>query len=205
MKELVFVGDLHGKIGPFRDIVRRVDVNTPIIQVGDVGFGFLPILPFPKNVHLIRGNHDSPDEARRHPNYLGDFGFSEELGIFYVSGAYSIDYKWRQEGVSWWRQEELSGYQFDQALQLYKRVKPEIVVSHDCPLSARSHIFNITHHDEVSATNKALDEMLLLHRPKVWVFGHHHQTVGVNIFGVQFQCLAELHHKELSEIIAHDD
>ncbi|MGY8690848.1 MAG: hypothetical protein ACKVHP_24310 [Verrucomicrobiales bacterium] len=42
-----------------------------------------------------------PLVCRSNPRYLGEFGFSED-GLFWLSGAWSIDWQLRTEGVSWW-------------------------------------------------------------------------------------------------------
>lgn len=146
---IIVVGDIHGKVAEFQKLIANHNSKTPIIQVGDVGFGFGGIPNFPDNVHLIRGNHDDPEAARKHPNYLGDYGYWPEHKLFYLGGAWSIDYAWRQlwnlqnaPRKVWWEDEELSQPELDAALALYTETKPEIVISHEAPASIVPHVLS---------------------------------------------------------------
>ena len=111
MAKIVLVGDVHGKIPEYQEILAQHD--GPVIQLGDMGCGFLPIPKFAYQHRFIRGNHDDPAVAQRHQNYLGEFGYVKTFGIFFMGGAFSIDFQMRQEwmaqGISpcWWRDEEL--------------------------------------------------------------------------------------------------
>ena len=132
-----FVGDVHGKIDEFLDIVNSLPKEDRIIQLGDFGFGFADIPTLPKNVSFIRGNHDSPSLARYDKNYLGDYGTFEieNTKIMYISGANSSDKENRILNVSWWSDEELLYRQLESMVELGHKYKPDIVVSHDCPHS----------------------------------------------------------------------
>lgn len=206
-KDITFIGDVHGKWTPYRRLLKQFDTT---VQVGDMGFGFPGWEKTdPKkfreegNHYFIRGNHDSPDIIRKYPNYLGDFGYNEELGIFYVGGANSIDRAWRTEGSSWWSDEELSYKQFQDVLDLYRKVRPKVVVTHDCPKHIQ--MFLVSHHDENSRTNGALQMMVEEHQPDVWVFGHHHKWFHTRVYGTRFQCVPELGAITLEEILDDDN
>ena len=74
-----------------------------------MGLGFSGVyLPHDEvmNHKFIRGNHDDPQACREHPYWIKD-GLIEN-DIMYIGGAWSIDREYRTEGVSWWRDEELS-------------------------------------------------------------------------------------------------
>ncbi len=238
---LVIVGDLHGKVSEFRNLItRRTQPEDTIIQVGDVGFGFDTIPDFPDNVKLIRGNHDGPNEARAHKNYLGDWGYWEEHDLFYVGGAWSIDYAWRQAWnlkeksdwlkwksqsskpprKIWWEDEELSQEELDKATELYAKIKPKIMITHEAPASIVPHVLSkVTldlstsplvnvewekYRDESSynrpekleciktRTSTALQGMLEIWRPKFWCMGHYHISKIVDTGSTLFKCCAEL-------------
>lgn len=203
---IFLIGDCHGKFSECKKIVNDNPGKT-IFQLGDFGIGFPreSTLPsFPENFYFIRGNHDNPEVARNHSNYLGDYGYKEIDGhkIFYLSGAWSIDFKYRREGSTWWRDEELSIKELEDAFNLYIEYKPEIVISHDCPGVMAEKI--LLHHSLYgnpnvfpTRTGQALSSMFTVHKPKYWYFGHYHVDFDEIIDGTEFKCLNELSTFEL--------
>lgn len=199
MSKLTLIGDAHGKMAPLQMIQSNCERS---IQLGDVGFGFREIPNFGPKHQFIRGNHDNPVLAQAHYNYLGDFGYWSEgkETIFYISGAFSIDWMMRIEGESWWREEELSPVRLQDAIDMYASVKPTVVLSHDCPVSANKvlladlvgNYFEAKKELTQSRTCQALQTMFAEHAPKLWVFGHYHITKRFHIGQTAFQCLAEL-------------
>jgi hypothetical protein len=192
-----FIGDCHGKVDRLLGHLKRSE-DLKIIQLGDMGLGFRGVeLP---NLHhdfgFIRGNHDAPDLCRMHSNYIGDFGLWH--GVFCIGGAYSIDWKWREPGKSWWPDEELSEQQLDRCLELYCQVKPRIVASHEAPQSIGEMLLkDVGFRPErwgstESRTAKMLQRMLNHHQPEHWYFGHYHRNWAVALGGTHFQCLGEL-------------
>jgi hypothetical protein len=152
--------------------------NKSYLICGDVGLGFQGYPypeKFPDNIKFIAGNHDNPSCYKKHPNYLGDYGFIKEIDLFYISGAWSIDYQLRTPGVDWWENEELSYTELQKAIELYKECKPKYMVSHDCPLSVSNNIFHLHWKDrKQSRTSLALDEMFKSWQPEQWGFSHWH-------------------------------
>lgn len=202
-----FLGDIHGSWGILKQVFSRYRDNR-IIQVGDLGLGFLPLeyeknylgelVPtnadpdpeaFPDIFKFIRGNHDNPSKCREYPNYLGDFGVDKETGIFFVSGGFSIDFKLRTPGMDWWYDEELSMSQFNEAIELYEKTKPKFVLSHEPPIEVHD-LLTTQSAFGPSRTSQALQAMLDIHRPDFWVFGHHHKVWRKTIQGTQFACAA---------------
>src|ERR1700693_5291578 len=112
------IGDVHGKTGLYKRLVRSMPPGQRSIQVGDMGIGFegVRIHNMSMDHRWFRGNHDNPDKCRKHPNYLGDWGYDPETKIFWLAGAFSIDRAWRTEGVSWWADEELSNLELQKAI-----------------------------------------------------------------------------------------
>ena len=188
MKPTQFIGDCHGKTFELRKLVERADVPH-VFQLGDMGLGFrdvtLPTLG--DTFKWIRGNHDDPAQCRAHPNYAGEYGVWND--IFFIAGAFSIDHEWRrvmmmQQGAKpcWWPDEQLSEDQLEAAYQLYIKVKPRVVATHDAPTEIgttllRDGNFRLEKMDGVnSRTAQTFQRMLEAHQPEHWFFGHYHRT-----------------------------
>lgn len=182
-----YIGDIHG----CDDLYAKALVGCrDSVQVGDFGFGFIPEeslarWPGGDGHHMIRGNHDDPAKAAKHPGFICS-GYDQ--GVFYVNGGFSIDREWLIEGVSWWPDEEHSYSQLEALIGIYVRHKPRRVVSHEGPASAVAALFEPTWF-EPSRTSLALDAMLSLHRPAEWIFGHWHKRRDKVIDGTRFICL----------------
>ncbi len=191
---LTLVGDVHSNIA---DYVRLVRDSAYSIQLGDLGFDYSLLEQLDPACHrFLPGNHDNYAALPAHS--LGDFGVwpvpgAEPEGLsanmFFVRGAWSLDRSSRTENVDWFAEEELSDEQFAQAIALYAELKPDCVVSHDCPSSLLRYVTNF---GSPSRTNRNLQRMLDIHRPKRWFFAHHHLTWGRQIHGTLFFCLGEL-------------
>ena len=183
------IGDVHGRIHEYLALNTESDES---IQIGDVGFGFKAVsLPtMPPGHRFFRGNHDGPVLCHARPSSLGDWGYDEANGLFWFSGADSIDKHLRREGVSWWRDEELSVAEFERALELYEQVKPRVVLSHDGPQDFIRAAFGI---HKKSRTRQALQAAYDLHQPDLWIYGHHHvRREFQSPEGTLFMCLPEL-------------
>ena len=201
------IGDVHGNWPNYFKIIKDLDES---IQVGDLGIGFNKD---PKewgvSHRFIRGNHDNPTECAKYPNYLGDYGILPN-GIFYVGGAYSIDYKWRQSwnylhpnNQVWWEDEEIKEEEFPIIIDLYKSTKPVAVISHDCPEFIRERIISKHPSDTRRFINRTCDGLLSTmaeeYSPQVWVFGHYHESFELYIYGTHYIGLAELEICDISK------
>jgi hypothetical protein len=215
MTTVRFIGDVHGKFNQYTNIIKNVDCSR---QVGDFGVGFfkwdfhenekVPYANPPYNTiskanhKFIRGNHDNPDVCKRMDYWLSD-GYIERLGehkVMYVGGALSIDKAFRTEGLDWWSDEELSYIRLQEIIDLYAIEKPDVMVSHDCPddiALIMEHYSGRKKLDIHSRTRVAFDEMLKIHRPKIWVYGHWHFSFDHVLDGTRFICLNELEFKDL--------
>jgi hypothetical protein len=183
---MLFIGDVHGNIKEYQKIIENAPES---IQLGDFGYGFMPIPKFPIEHKFIPGNHDNRQLCLKVPNCLGNFGYLENKGIFFVSGALSIDKHLRVEGHTWWRDEQLSFSQMIECYDSYDRILPKIVISHDCPDLAGINKYADKYRNP---TTQLLDAMFTRHRPEVWIFGHHHESFKNYVNGTQFIGLAEL-------------
>lgn len=200
MIPLRFIGDVHGRIPEY---VRLCHAAENTVQVGDLGFrrhyDEVTATLDPVRHRFLPGNHD--DYEHLPPHSLGDFGVHEAAGIsmFFVRGAFSIDQKYRVPKLNWWPEEELPEERLREAIRLYAEVKPGLMVTHDCPMSICPRVGNAQILREFgfrgelcTRTQAALQEMLDLHQPRRWIFGHYHRDRTFEVNGVTFTCLAEL-------------
>lgn len=200
----IFIGDVHGKYEQYKRIIKE-HKNT--IQVGDMGVGFRRwphgepcqnpphALMVEKNARFIRGNHDNPDVCRKHSQWIIDGHVEDDM--MFIGGAFSIDWRYRIEDYSWWKDEELSIDHLNLLHDCYRVAKPACMVTHDCPITVIKYLHS--HHlFDNSRTQQALEAMWHVHKPTVWVFGHHHMSFDQVIDGTRFVCLNELEVKEIN-------
>lgn len=208
---MLIIGDVHGKFGKYRKILkdyRKKNPSSQTIQIGDMGVGFEPDkFPLKDDGELhkfFRGNHDNPQKSREHPCYMknasgeaADFGWFQhgEKKVFWLAGAWSIDREARKEGVDWWPDEELSMHDAYAALDLYREIKPEIVLSHDGPITATHRLCGGIAYP--TRTSQLLQAMLEYCSPELWIFGHWHNDFNQVIGDTRFICLPELQTLEI--------
>lgn len=196
------IGDVHGEFKQYKEIIRK---HPDTIQVGDMGLGFrryphgdwVQNPPYDgmvsANARFIRGNHDNPGVCRNHSQWIPDGLVQDD--VMFVGGASSIDWQYRIEGYSWWKDEQCSQDQFNEIVDIYFVTKPRVMVTHDCPLSIIP-LIHRHHFKENSRTQQALQMMFEYHQPDLWVHGHHHISIDHVVEGTRFVCLAELELKE---------
>ena len=208
------VGDIHGNFNEYSfynlGVGRTRHMGDPMppersIQVGDFGIGFYsPYWHKSVNdwmkVHtghrFIRGNHDNPAMCKNMAGYIADG--TVENDVMYIGGAWSIDHAYRTEGVDWWRDEELSIDELNKLVDVYKTVKPRVMITHDCPTTVAWDMFlfrgdGLAGGQQIKTrTAEALQAMWELHQPEEWYFGHWHITRDMTLRGTKFQCLGEL-------------
>jgi hypothetical protein len=196
---MLFVGDVHAQMKAFRGSLRHAGARS-VLQLGDLGVGFVSpaALRLKPHIRFIRGNHDDPARSRKHPNYLGDFGYLPRQEMLFISGAMSVDWSARAPGVTWWPEEELEAVALAQVVEMMALNKPKIVVSHDCPLSIKKKLFgHLKHKSPISRTQLALESALERWRPRTWVFAHYHETRHTFVAGTDFICVGEMDSFEL--------
>jgi hypothetical protein len=204
-----FIGDVHGKFGRYSTIIK--DSPHMTIQVGDMGVGFRdhrtgnfsanpPYDAMYAGGHrFIRGNHDNLSVCKKHTQWIPD-GTVED-NMMFIGGAVSIDKPHRIENYSWWPDEELTFEEFEPIIEDYLAMKPEIMVTHECPeiiaariaasLSMRSHPVKLEE-KWASRSRQAFQRMFEAHKPKLWIHGHWHVARGEHFNGTSFVCLPEL-------------
>lgn len=188
-----YIGDIHGDYKTYFNIIEGCERS---IQVGDFGIGFVanPVDMYDTSKHeFIRGNHDYPHSCKRwEPNYIPDGTFRPETSTFFCGGALSVDKVTRKYGIDWWDDEELTIKQFYDIIDEYVEAKPKIMVTHDCPeFLARKTMSGYDSYKASipSTTRQAFDAMWVAHKPKVWIFGHWHESVKEEVNGTTFICL----------------
>ena len=196
------IGDIHGKFGEYNRIAGAAKYS---VQVGDMGFDYTNLKTDPFRHRFIGGNHDNYDGYYDTYHALGDFGLARlnNVEFFFVRGAYSIDKQWRilQKHKCWWDNEELTYYELTQAIKLYDEYKPNIVITHTCPIKCNPIVSNdnvlrdwgFNPADFRPRTAIALEVMLETHQPALWLFGHFHRRREFKLdgFNTQFVALEE--------------
>lgn len=186
--KILIIGDSHGKIQKYHEIIKNVKKS---ICVGDFGFktqwDWLKKENInPDNHKINMGNHDYLPYLNS-PYSLGNWNYWNE--IFTIRGANSIDKHLRNEGLDWFSNEELSYSEGNDVIDNYVKIKPKIVVSHDCPVVVVKELFGIT---DKSITRQILQSCFDEHQPEIWLFGHHHSKKDYIINNTRFICLEEL-------------
>jgi predicted phosphodiesterase len=192
---ITLVGDIHGKYKRMHEIIREKNKHEYIVALGDVGFDFSTLNNVdPDKFKIVGGNHDNYDKIINIPHYLGDYGYTTLNGIsfYFYRGAYSIDRQYRTIGIDWWEDEQNNIETFMKARELYREIKPDIFLAHDCPdfmvpryIGPHSRIYE-------NITNWALGELYNIHQPKLFVHGHYHQSTTTIYGNTKFICLDEL-------------
>lgn len=193
------IGDVHGHWGHYCLLLQGARFT---IQVGDLDFNYTTLSTVDSDRHkFLGGNHDNYDEVDKWSHYLGDYGSYSVPGfgdIFFVRGASSIDSAVRTPGLDWWPDdpeyrpaEQLYFADCYKALEEYSRVRPDFMITHECPVSVVPHV-TASSHTMRSRTNQILERMLEVHQPRRWVFGHYHHSWQKIIGRTHFMCLKEL-------------
>jgi predicted phosphodiesterase len=203
---MALIGDVHGRMKKYIGIAQKYEYS---IQVGDLGFDYSELSVLDSGCHkFFQGNHDNRDIAAP-PHCLGKYGGFElnDEEFFFISGGWSLDgdvrritYAQKTHPKTWWQDEELTWKELDDALTLYADTKPQIMLSHECPLSLVhkltspeiTKVFGYDHGVIETKTNIWLQKCFDIWQPKLWVFGHYHKHWVEEINGTFFTCLKEL-------------
>jgi predicted phosphodiesterase len=192
-----FIGDIHGtnNVHEYRQITQDCEYS---VQLGDMGFrdmyAYLDRDIDPTRHRFVPGNHDNYDHLPAHA-LPGDWGWHVHgwEQFFYARGAYSVDHRMRILGRSLWANEQMSWSSGKAMVKEFARIKPRVMVSHDCPFPC--HLAGVITNGikmNPSLTVQILTAAFHEHKPEVWIFGHHH-NIGweKEIYGTRFICLGE--------------
>ena len=217
MNKLRVIGDCHGctnithphKGVSYREIIKDCDWS---VQLGDMAFNYSGLEGIGNRHVFIPGNHDNYDNlpVQALPGYgmvmLGPWSF------FHVRGEWSIDINQRLNSMVnggikvWWEEEELNREEMEEAFNLYKEAKPDVVMSHGCPVSISERVGNPGVWEyfgwaekRVTNTQLLLEYMLQTHQPKLWLFGHYHRNWETTVGDTTFMCVDELSYVDFNE------
>jgi hypothetical protein len=201
---LRIIGDVHGKYSQYVKIALG---STYSVQLGDMGFSYNHFQGLSPERHVFfGGNHDNYDRIEDCPNYIGDYGYclaDDVPGYFFLRGAYSVDKMYRMEGRDWWSREELSLDKCRSALEMYKTIRPKIMITHDCPdevaITMLSQGLGMGLNKIVTRTGQLLQACFDEYQPEQWIFGHWHKSFQLTLKGTNFRCLKELEYLDLSD------
>jgi hypothetical protein len=216
MKVLI-LGDVHGRWDELNIVMakamRQIPDLTAFVQVGDFGYAWPGGEPFkllPKywdNAPLekarglafywLDGNHENHDQldldqgayqtnmiykSRGSINHFYAADFTPRRAMFF-GGTTSPDFCLRIQGASWWPQESIKYRQVAEALKVDHPI--DMMFSHDHPLA-----FPYKKYDNnYGEADQAFLDVLREHfKPKLWVFGHHHDFKSGETCGTQWMC-----------------
>jgi predicted phosphodiesterase len=198
--KLRIIGDVHGKFHVYKEKIKDAEAS---IQLGDFGFAkswyqLVTHTIDPERHKIIPGNHDDYKGLREQYTFGKTYGEVDFNGFkfFFVQGAWSIDWKMRIPGISWWEEEQLPYGVLMDAMNEYERVKPDIMITHELPKIGIENIFNkpFISNGTGNRTSVVLSQMFEIHRPKIWIYGHWHESRVDNLLGCEFVCLDEIDH-----------
>lgn len=231
---VLMVGDVHGQHRQLADVLRRVQSDYGIaaaIQVGDFGF-FKEALDrlrqdrirFPVPLHVIDGNHEDHAWLQRALRANSARDWEAEANLIYqprpsvhrlgaslvgfLGGALHVD-RPQEHNVGARLPNYILRQQRQQAVALFNRERPDLVVTHSCPSgigigmrgsddlahSVAEHVvragFDPGPADDCGDVelNRLWHE--LKQRPRGWVFGHFHRPHDTVLEGTRFVCVGD--------------
>jgi hypothetical protein len=210
---IAFIGDIHGDYLRYEEITKS---NEYTVQVGDFGFsyGIFDRIDTSKHV-FIPGNHDNHDRLMSFPpdSYLGRYGHCSlnQIQFMFCGGGFSLDKNIRLQRFyktgkqSWWGNEELSYAEGLDFLDLYGKIKPDLMVTHSAPAEIARIIgnpyvlerFGFNPETFRTSTQILLQSALDIHVPEKWFFGHFHHSEILNHKGCEFRLL------DIKEVVVH--
>jgi len=200
---ILFAGDTHGNTSHVGYLYTRAaehSVNA-IFQVGDFGYWahtrggqhFLDEVSDKaiKNgipLYWIDGNHENHDLLQdmvgitpvRPLIFYVPRGTMVELDgrqILGYGGAYSVDKRYRTEGLDWWPQETIDSEHVMQVAERFKDSAPDILACHDAPYAVNLDFAYAEGKNEFPQTRwnrKCLQHLVDEVKPKRVISGHYH-------------------------------
>lgn len=207
---ILITGDKHGTFSPLFGLAGHHELHDSdlLIITGDAGYVWdedylcrVETLQqiFPGTIAFVDGNHENHTLLNRFAVRQWNGGRVHQVGqrvyhlmrgeiysicgrnLFTFGGARSTDQEQREEGKSWWREEEPSPVElaYGQARLLEHLDKIHYVITHETPLSARASITRqkpIPEDYSLPAVFEAWYQAVS-HAPNFqkWYFGHMHE------------------------------
>jgi predicted phosphodiesterase len=224
---VLIVGDVHGRHAALRALLRQAQVDYRIgaaIQVGD--FGFQPdimaraaAIHYPVPLHVIDGNHEDHAWLHRAERSGLTASWRTTANLIYqpraslavvggctvgfLGGALHVD-RPQQHALLQRTPNHILRRQSNQAIALFNRARPDLIVTHSCPCRAGIGMFAQAEHaadvalhihgagfdagppDDCGESELAHLWAGLTYRPRAWVFGHFHRHHATTVAGVHF-------------------
>lgn len=213
---MVYVtGDIHGEIG-FDKLEKLPANCESLIILGDFGLIFDQVETMMERhlfsileskditFYVVDGNHENFHRLNSYPRIKRNGGMVGKIRdnifhlrrgniytidgktVFVMGGGLSVDKKYRTENISWWKEEEPSKQEIENAIVNLNKVgrKVDYILTHSCPASIKKYLnghfvlsgFADTKGSSDSITEYFLDELLDVEF-KVWYFGHYHTNI----------------------------
>lgn len=211
---ILITGDKHGTFFPLFHLAEKVELKKSdiLIIAGDAGYVWNEDFSygietlhqiFPGTIAFIDGNHENHALLNRMEICQWNGGKVHQVGervyhlmrgeiysiygnnFFTFGGARSVDKDRREDGISWWKEEEPTPaeiqYGKKQLIENYSKI--DYVITHETPLFAREHISRFKEIQEDYHFPVHLEEWYHLItdslRFKKWYFGHMHMDQNI--------------------------
>lgn len=143
---------------------------------------------YPVELHFVKGNHDNHEFLNEYNGQtcveiFPKFFFHPNMSVWTwgkysfcaIGGAYSIDGARRIEGLSKWKDEEISNDDIEKS----KFISADIILSHDCPLSVDIDEYLDYKRDSGTMNNRfKLQECVENIKPNLVLHGHYHKRIN---------------------------
>lgn len=124
---------------------------------------------------------------------------AEYNNLFVIGGAHSIDKEARLRAMRsgepkcWWIQEEMDQITIHGCIESYLGCCPDILVTHDCPAFLYPYVMpdglRRPYEMITNRTASFLQLLFSLHKPRRWIFGHHHTMFSRTVEDCHFTCI----------------
>ena len=206
---IMVIGDVHGRFGDMNSLLNKKKPEI-VLQLGDFGywprfanhvdkFGNKIKITEPKagkaKIYWCDGNHEDHHSLKNAPldGQLWPNVFYQRRGstitlpdgrvVLFMGGAESVDKQYRTEGKTWFPEESITQADID----AIPTGKIDIIVSHTCPMEFEMQSMFGNHPERGS--RMALSIILEKVQPKEWFFGHWHQRVVGDYYGIRWTAL----------------
>lgn len=224
MGRIFITGDKHRTFVPLFWLAEKenLDGTDVLIIAGDAGYVWDEDYPhdieslqqiFPGTITFVDGNHENHFLLNHMEIETWNGGRVHRIGervlhlmrgeiysiygkrFFVFGGAKSSDQDRRQEGVSWWKEEEPTPEEMEYARQQLKQHECEIqyIITHEAPRFVRKHIAKKKSMEPQYPLPEELEqwyfEMEKMTQFQKWYFGHMHvdQMITEKLQGVYHQ------------------
>lgn len=209
---IYITGDTHGTIDE-RFTLIHPNPEDHIIILGDFGFIWQAesskrekellseLRSIGATILFIDGNHENFDRLCGLPTqarFGADVGVVdtgiyhlrrgkvytlEDNRFFTMGGALSIDKAFREEGISWWPQEQFSPEDTQRAIETLEIHNYEVdyILTHAAPVTLKKILLNGSNRFP-NPTEAFLESIYPMIRFKTWLFGHYHMNRRIGDF-----------------------